>query len=1157
MANIKYVVKNLSSNIVLLSYQNSNDNMWNYQVVLRPGQIKNIWCVEGTLSHSGRNGDVSITIDTSTCTPITPTTSPTPIVGDSNPLVLTPVYYPGSIGVVYTLSSKYPSDTDITVSFTNVLGTNDNGIITINSSVTLFIGEKSGSTQVILDDDFTILNDSSLFSNVIVTTDGPSQFFETPITAPPLLFIPIDSFPIDSDVYLVRNCCYPGITEYVLLTSSKFTPNWIGYVIVDSNGQCYTVEKIEVEAPTITYSGVYYKRCRTCTSRYPCDIIKPTPTPTSTSTQNPCITPTPTPTVSKVCPTIQPIINNVFNTSGDTFIVYFTTQGCCNNLTVSWSSNNITWNNSTAGCSSPRTITIANSSSYPILYFRITQMCSGCNDINSNVLTFNTVTVTPTSTPGVTPTVTPTISLTPSKTPTNTPTKTPTQTPTQTPLRYRPYIVQSCCDPSVTGVALLPTTILIGSTFVTTNKLCMTVIDKAPKGALPTYTANLQVLFEGCEQCTDQNPCQLTPTPTPTQTVTPTLTLGYTPCLEITTECGTQIAQPGEIINGHISYTFISGAGFPVLIYWDSGYWIVLNTDTGEKCSVLKGDTQYPIGTSSEWESSTPPSKGCSCLAKDTDFNTVISQCPTPTPTPTSTPTPTPAVCEGNLVTNGNFDSSLSGWTVSPETSWIWSDFYGGSTNYVTANGSIYQDVLTVGATYQITFTLYNYAPCTENGYVVVSAGTNESSQISDTGVTYQTVTLIANGTSIGFTADYSCNEPTSGCTNEITFSTSDVDSSLITVSYETCCGNIVTYDNLPSNTKDVILQEDCVRIGSVSGTNIVNVVYTGDGCNCNSTTIYIDNICVTEIAGPTPTPTATPGTTPTSTPTNTPTPTVTPTGTVTGCIDCGVSGYSYIISNGGVSQNCSVIFNQIVGLIDNIYSYDINTNVATFLQTGYPSFSGGSPDIAHTTTKLWVYKPGPASGTPITEIAEYNITLSPYTSSFNRIITANAFFGNGLCAIDNTTLISSTRPTTSQSIVSIIKITLNPNNTSTVETLCTLPSGRQVAGDIIYTTNNKIIVTSIRFVGVSTLYYISQYTLINNTWILEVDRDITNTAPGGNGLAMLGGNILIFSGQNLRRIDTVFPYSVTPVWNTGYVGIGGASQLPSCYNVTFTPLSQ
>ena len=942
MANIKYLVKNLSSNIVLLSYQNSNDNMWNYQVVLRPGQTKNIWCVEGSLSHSGRNSDVSITIDTSTCSSITPTTSPTPIVGDSNPLVLTPVYYPGSIGVAYTLSSKYPSDTDITVSFTNILGTNEGGPITINSSVTLFIGEKSGSTQVTIDGDFTTLNDSSLFSDVIITTDGPSQYFETPISAPPLLFRPIDPIPIFEDVYSVVSCCYTGVTGYMQLSSSRLTPFWVGYVVVDINGDCYSVQSLADEIPTLSYGGSYYKSCKTCISRFPCDVVKLTPTPTPTTTSNPCdVTPTPTPTVSKACPSSLPVIGTILKSGIDTFLIYFSSQGCCDNLTVSWSSNNIIWNDSTAGCSSPRSITIANSSSYPTLYFRITQMCGGCNSLVSNVFTYNVITPTPTRTPGATPAVTPTISLTPSKTPTNTPTKTPTNTPTQTPLRYRPYIVQSCCDPSVTGVALLPTPILIGTTFVTTSKLCMTVIDKAPKGTLPTYTANLQVLFDGCEGCLEQNPCQLTPTPTPTQTVTPSLTLGYTPCIEITSECGTQIAHPGEIINGYFSYTFISGQGYPVLIYWEYGYWIVYNTQTQEKCAYLKSDSQYPVGTSSEWISSTPPTEGCSCLARDTGFNTVLSYCPTPTPTPTQTPTTTPAVCEKNLITNPNFEDSLSGWIVSSN-SWVWSDFYGGSANYLNIGGGIFQNVLTIGATYQITFTLYNYAPCTENGYVVVFAGTNESSQISDIGVTYQTVTLVADGQAIGFRADYSCNPPISGCTTEIMFTTEDVDSSLITISYETCCGDIVTYDNLPSQTKDIVFSEDCVRVGSVSGTNIFDVTYIGDACGCNSTTIYIDDVCVTEISGPTPTPTSTItptptpsvtlGSTPPATPTNTPTPTktttptvtptVTPTGTATGCIDCGLDGYSYIISD-----PITPPFNSGVGFNSTAYTVKINSD--------------------------------------------------------------------------------------------------------------------------------------------------------------------------------------------------------------------------------------
>jgi len=1009
MANIKYVVKNLSSSIVLLSYQNSNDNMWNYQVVLRPGQTKNIWCVEGTLSHSGRNSDVSITIDTSTCTPITPTTSPTPIVGDSNPLVLTPVYYPGSIGVVYTLSSKYPSDTDITVNFTNILGTIDNGGISIKSSVTLFTGEKSGSTQVVIDGDFTTLNDSTLFSDVVVTTDSPSQYFETPISAPPSLFRPIE--PIDPSylvLYLVGSCCYSGLTGVMSLPVGGFGDiDWINKIVVDSTGNCYYVISeyelfigIETAKPRfLTYANIYYRNCKTCIAKYPCSIDMPTPTPTiPAATTTPCnVTPTPTPTVSKFCSSSLPVINTVFNTTGDTFVVYFTTQGCCDNLTVSWSSNNITYNTNTAGCGSPRTITIANSSSYSILYFRITQMCNGCNSLNSNVLTVNTVTPTPTPTVGITPTVTPTISLTPSKTPTNTPTKTPTQTPTQTPLRYRPYIVQSCCDPSVTGVVLLPTGILIDSTIVTTGKLCMTVIGKAPKGALPTYTWDSDFLLFGCEECQQFFPCQLTPTPTPTQTVTPTLTLDYTPCLEIISECGSIIATPGQIINGYVSYSFISQQNYPILIYWENGNWIILSVNTDNKCAYLPSNSQYPVGTTSEWISSTPPLEGCTCLGKDTDTFTVLSYCPTPTPTPTNTPSPTPAVCKGNLITNPNFDSSLSGWTVSSN-SWVWSDFYGGSANYVNIGGGIFQNVLTVGATYQITFTLYNYAPCTENGYVVVFAGSNESSQISDTGVTYQTVTLVADGQAIGFIADYSCNQPISGCTTEIMFTTEDVDSSLITISYETCCGDIVTYDNLPSQTKDVVFSEDCIRVGSVSGTNIFDVTYIGDACGCNSTTIYIDDICVIEVASPSPTPTSTKtptptptvtstvtptvtptktptptpsvtlGSTPPVTPTNTPTPTktatptvtptktttptptvtstvtptvtstVTPTGTATGCIDCGVSGYSYIISN----QTPTVVPQPPSGVTRNVIWGSINYPYLPIAVTMWYSIQNG-----------------------------------------------------------------------------------------------------------------------------------------------------------------------------------------------------------------------
>ena len=110
---------------------------------------------------------------------------------------------------------------------------------------------------------------------------------------------------------------------------------------------------------------------------------------------------------------------------------------------------------------------------------------------------------------------------------------------------------------------------------------------------------------------------------------------------------------------------------------------------------------------------------------------------------------------------------------------------------------------------------------------------------------------------------------PISGCTTQITFDTDNVDPSLITISYETCCNNIITYSGFPAN-ETVLFSEDCLIIGSVTGSNVTNITYIGVSCNCDTT--------------PTPTPTVTPTgspilATPTQTGTPTPTPTVTPTG--------------------------------------------------------------------------------------------------------------------------------------------------------------------------------------------------------------------------------------------------------------------------------------
>jgi hypothetical protein len=280
-----------------------------------------------------------------------------------------------------------------------------------------------------------------------------------------------------------------------------------------------------------------------------------------------------------------------------------------------------------------------------------------------------------------------------------------------------------------------------------------------------------------------------------------------------------------------------------------------------------------------------------------------------------------------------------------------------------------------------------------------------------------------------------------------------------------------------------------------------------------------------------TPTKTVTPSLTPSKTPSVTVSPTKTPTPTPS------PSRNSIVVSE------CAVIY--ISGT--QTYSYNITTNVSTLL----PIPITLSTDIAHTTNKLWVYN---ASLPPYnaTGIYEYNITLSPFSSTYSRLIPlpVGIILGAGLCAIDDTTLISSNNNNNDQ----IIKITLHPSpdNTVTIENLFALPAGRRIAGDVLYTTDNKIILTT--YTSPAPYYfYISQYALINEVWTLEFDLDITQTSPYSLGLATINGGIYMFSNTNLKQINTTFPYTVTQVNNIGRV-VGGASQVPSCNNVSFQP---
>ncbi len=81
MACKKYTLTNNTSSLQTFSYQECSNNMWNYDVLLEPGQTKNIWFVTSTF-QSYYTSDITI-VDDGAFPPTpsatgTPTPTPTP-----------------------------------------------------------------------------------------------------------------------------------------------------------------------------------------------------------------------------------------------------------------------------------------------------------------------------------------------------------------------------------------------------------------------------------------------------------------------------------------------------------------------------------------------------------------------------------------------------------------------------------------------------------------------------------------------------------------------------------------------------------------------------------------------------------------------------------------------------------------------------------------------------------------------------------------------------------------------------------------------------------------------------------------------------------------------------------------------------------------------
>ena len=176
------------------------------------------------------------------------------------------------------------------------------------------------------------------------------------------------------------------------------------------------------------------------------------------------------------------------------------------------------------------------------------------------------------------------------------------------------------------------------------------------------------------------------------------------------------------------------------------------------------------------------------------------------------------------------------------------------------------------------------------------------------------------------------------------------------------------------------------------------------------------------------------------------------------------------------------------------------------------------------------------------TEVKEWNITLDPFTTIFNRAISLPLGFtiNSGIVAISNDVLIAITDSTTPQEVVEI-----NISGTSAViTTMFTLQTDREATSNILYTTNGKLIVVNQDVV--TSDYYISQYDYVTTT--LEYDVLINNI--GGIILYECNCNIyLIDKLGDLYMLNNDGVFNLLYISNTGLSLISG-SQIMDCVTV-------
>lgn len=252
---------------------------------------------------------------------------------------------------------------------------------------------------------------------------------------------------------------------------------------------------------------------------------------------------------------------------------------------------------------------------------------------------------------------------------------------------------------------------------------------------------------------------------------------------------------------------------------------------------------------------------------------------------------------------------------------------------------------------------------------------------------------------------------------------------------------------------------------------------------------------------------------------------------------------------------------------------YPIFQNNSQLYSNGYditPDSFVSSADVAHfwdassSTGYVWIS----INATKV--IREWRIlNLSPFTydTSYNGIgyrdisyPTGINTLPNGMCARSLNEIISLNASTRK-----IMVIVLDPMPMMTsifYDTSIQIPPLHIITGDILYTTNNKVIVTLTELVPLPSKYHLKQYDISGTEEITKlIGGGSTPPTPNittGVGLFQENNMIYIVNGVGQTyNVSLTYPYTITNFAFAGLNPVEGSSQTPQCMTASLLRLTQ